>query len=109
MLDILIPRSHISQVAEYRRLKAEVEKRCTVVSTDLDNKRREQEAAINSNEFDKRRLQHSQEKLQQRDKAVETERRNLESLREAERNYGRTLEEEKKRLKELQEEVGPGD
>ena len=62
-------------VAEYRRLKAEVEKRCTVVSTNLDNKRREQEAAISNNQFDERRLVYSREKLDQRDKAIETARK----------------------------------
>lgn len=92
-------------MAEYRRLKAEVEKRCTVVSTDLDNKRREQEAAISSNQFDERRLQYSKEKLDQRDKALDTERRNYETLCESEQQQKRLLDEEKKNLKELQEEV----
>jgi hypothetical protein len=85
-------------VIEYRQLKAEVEKRCTVVSTTLDNKRREQEAAISANDFDKRRLQQSKEKLDQRDKALDTERRNMEALAEAEKQLAQLIEEEKKNL-----------
>uniref|UniRef100_A0A914HXQ1 Structural maintenance of chromosomes protein n=1 Tax=Globodera rostochiensis TaxID=31243 RepID=A0A914HXQ1_GLORO len=93
------------QVAEYRRLKAEVEKRCTIVSTDLDNKLREQEAANNAIEYDKRRLHHSNARLQQKQAELDRERRNLEALRERESEQLRLLGEERENLKELQNEV----
>ncbi|KAL3100097.1 hypothetical protein niasHS_000708 [Heterodera schachtii] len=93
------------QVSEYRHLKSEVEKRCTIVSTELDNKLREQEAANNAIEYDKRRLFHSTARLKQKQAELDRERRNLEALREREAEQIRLLESERDNLKELQNEV----
>ena len=71
----------------------------------MENKRREVEAAISANEFDKRRLQQNNEKLEQRNKVLETDQRNLEALIQTENQQQRSLEEAKKNLLELQDEV----
>lgn len=94
-----------ADIAEYRRLRGEVEKRTTAVSSQLDNLRREQEAAKSANEFDQRRLQQSKDKLEQRNKGIDAERRNLVALQDTLKQQSHSLEEEKKQLKQLQEEV----
>ncbi|KAF7639885.1 Structural maintenance of chromosomes protein [Meloidogyne graminicola] len=94
-----------ADIVAYRQLKAEVEKRCTVIGTNLENKLREVEAAISANEFDKRRLQQNNERLEQKNKVLETDQRNLDALIQTETQQEASLIEEKNSLVELQEEV----
>lgn len=82
-----------------------MEKRCTVVSTDLDNNKREQEAAKSANDYDERRLHHTKARLQQKQAELDRERRNLESMREREAEITRLLEGERNNLRELESEV----
>jgi len=86
-------------------LKAEVEKRCAVIGTDLENKREEKKSAVDANEFNRRRLQQNQEKLDERQKVLETDRKNLEALNQTRVQQEKDLEEATKKLDELQKEV----
>uniref|UniRef100_A0A915P2S0 Structural maintenance of chromosomes protein n=1 Tax=Meloidogyne floridensis TaxID=298350 RepID=A0A915P2S0_9BILA len=89
-----------ADVKEYRRLKAEVEKRCAVIGTDLENKREEKKSAVDANEFNRRRLQQNQEKLDERQKVLETDRKNLEALNQTRVQQEKDLEEATKKLDE---------
>lgn len=71
----------------------------------MENKLREVEAAISANEFDKRRLQQNNERLEQKNKVLETDQRNLDALIQTETQQEASLIEEKNSLVELQEEV----
>ncbi|KAI1724897.1 SMC proteins flexible hinge domain-containing protein [Ditylenchus destructor] len=93
------------QIAEYRRLKSQFEKRSLEQSQKLDNKRQEQETDRNALEYENRRLTMQEDRIKQKEAEIEREKRNIENLKDTERQQLEMLKTGKTDLIQLEKEV----
>ncbi|KAI1696108.1 MIZ/SP-RING zinc finger domain-containing protein [Ditylenchus destructor] len=93
------------QIAEYRRLKSQFEKRTLEQSQKLDNKRQEQETDRNALEYENRRLTVQKDKIMQKEAEIEREKRTIKNLKDTERQQLEMLKNGKADLIQLEKEV----